>query len=445
MRENDLLRLRSLKVEEIQEDDHSYHITARSSGQLKACPLCDSSNIKKNGTRPQLFNDCPIHGKQVLLNVIRSRYLCKECNKTAHEVISDLSTTRRMTNRLVDYVEKQSLPRTFADVADETGLNEKTVRNIFNDLIPRLEKQHKPETPRWLGIDEIYVIRKPRGVVTNVEQRTVVDVLTNRKKELVEDYLENIRNPRRIRYVAMDMWRPYYNAVQNKLPQAKVVIDKFHVVRMANNALEEARKALRSQLSEKERRLLKRDKYILRKRLHDLTNKEYFDFSCWVNNFPELGEAHALKEGFFSIWDHSDRSAAEQAYDQWQANIPRGLNKHFLPIQRAVGNWHTEIFNYFDHPITNAYTESLNNLIRSMCRMGRGYSFEALRAKILFTAGVQKTKRKVSARARHREDDFMSKSYSFETAEIPTKRKIQTIRYGTDIELLIRAIEGNQF
>ncbi|MBT4788682.1 MAG: hypothetical protein HON68_06045 [Gammaproteobacteria bacterium] len=41
---------------------------------------------------------------------------------------------------------------------------------------------------------------------------------------------------------------------------------------------------------------------------------------------------------------------------------------------RATGNWHKEIFNYFDHPITNAYTVSLNNLIRVMNKIGRGYS-----------------------------------------------------------------------
>lgn len=53
-------------------------------------------------------------------------------------------------------------------------------------------------------------------------------------------------------------------------------------------------------------------------------------------------------------------------------------------------NWHDEIFAYFDQPVTNAYTESANNLIRVMQRLGRGYSFEVLRAKTLYTAGVQK-------------------------------------------------------
>jgi transposase len=59
----------------------------------------------------------------------------------------------------------------------------------------------------------------------------------------------------------------------------------------------------------------------------------------------------------------------------------------FQPIIVALDNWRPEIMAYFDHPITNAYTESLNNLIRVMNRLGRGYSFEAVRAKILFAEG----------------------------------------------------------
>lgn len=62
----------------------------------------------------------------------------------------------------------------------------------------------------------------------------------------------------------------------------------------------------------------------------------------------------------------------------------------FANLVRAWDNWAPWILGYFDHPITNAYTESLNNLIRIMNRLGRGYSFEALRAKILFSEGAHK-------------------------------------------------------
>ncbi|WP_237172684.1 hypothetical protein [Paenibacillus lutimineralis] len=60
-------------------------------------------------------------------------------------------------------------------------MNEKTVRNIFRDYINRLEKTVSFEIPNWLGIDEIHII-KPRCVITNIEERTLVDFLPNRNK-----------------------------------------------------------------------------------------------------------------------------------------------------------------------------------------------------------------------------------------------------------------------
>jgi transposase len=59
---------------------------------------------------------------------------------------------------------------------------------------------------------------------------------------------------------------------------------------------------------------------------------------------------------------------------------------------RAFTNWQPWILNYFEHPVTHAYSESLNSLIRVMNRLGRGYSFEALRAKILFTESIHRHK-----------------------------------------------------
>jgi hypothetical protein len=71
---------------------------------------------------------------------------------------------------------------------------------------------------------------------------------------------------------------------------------------------------------------------------------------------------------------------------------------YFEDLIKAMNNWEEEIFNYFISPITNAYTESLNRLIKTMNHVGRGYSFEALRAKILFTQGYRKEKKEKLAR-----------------------------------------------
>lgn len=62
----------------------------------------------------------------------------------------------------------------------------------------------------------------------------------------------------------------------------------------------------------------------------------------------------------------------------------------YSDLVRAWSNWEPYICNYFEYSVTNAYTVSLNNLIRVMNRLGRGYSFEALQAKILFAEGTHK-------------------------------------------------------
>ncbi len=101
----------------------------------------------------------------------------------------------------------------------------------------------------------------------------------------------------------------------------------------------------------------------------------------------------------------------------------------------------TEIMAYFDHPVTNAYTESLNNLIRVMNRLGRGYSFEALRAKILFTEGVCKVKKPKFTRPTY--DDSVSQYSCFTAISriTSTPREEREVNYGADISTLVRMIE----
>jgi len=246
------------------------------------------------------------------------------------------------------------------------------------------------DTPRWLGIDEVHLTGQYRAVITNLEEQTVVELLPGRNLTSVRRYLSGLENKPKVELVAMDMWRPYRDAVQEQLPQARIIIDRWHVQRMANGALEMVRKALRSSLPDKERRMLKDDRYILLKRQSELNPEQLLKLSGWLQNYPVLNHAHALKEGFAPCGILENRLAALTAYAEWQAHIVPDAAWAFTPLVATVDRWRNEIFAYFDHPVTNAYTESLNNLIKLMHRIGRGYSFEALRAKILYTEGTHK-------------------------------------------------------
>lgn len=387
-----ILNLPDYKVVRVEETDHDYHITAEVSNPPSVCPSCRSDALRGHGRNEQVIRDMPTHGKRVGIYVDTRRWRCLSCGKTFMEALPAVNAKREMTDRLTKWIGQQSLKRTFASIAEEVGIDEKTVRNIFRDYINDLEAQFRFETPKWMGIDEIHLIR-PRCVISNIRNNTIVNMLPNRDKKTVTNYLYNLDGKSEVQYVAMDMWTPYRDAVQAVIPDARIVIDKFHVVRMANDALEKVRKSLREQLTPKQRRGLMHDRFVLLKRERDLNDQEALLLDGWTKNYPELGAAYRLKEGFYAVYEGSGSpEAALAAYGAWNKAVVPEVRDAFGDLIRAFTNWQPWILNYFEHPVTNAYTESLNSLIRVMNRLGRGYSFEALRAKILFTEGAHKHK-----------------------------------------------------
>lgn len=389
-----ILNLLPYRVLRVEETDHDYHVTAEPVEVVSACPHCQSDRLTSWGTREQVFKDLPMHGKRVGIYIATKRLRCQACGKTFSQTLPVLAENRMMTDRLVKWIGQQALKRTFTSLADETGVVEGTIRNIFRDHVNVLEQTVQFETPKWMGIDEIHIINKPRCVISNIENNTIVNMLPNRDKKTVVNYLYNLQGKEDIQYVAMDMWRPYRDAVQTVIPEARIVIDKFHVVRMANHAMEKARKGLRAELTQRQKRGLMHDRFVMLKRERDLNDEERLNLDGWMKNYPTLGEAYKVKEDFYGVYESGTPEEASLRYEAWYRSISSEIRPYFSDLIRAFTNWQPFILNYFEHPVTNAYTESLNNLIRVMNRLGRGYSFEALRAKILFTEGLHSNKHK---------------------------------------------------
>jgi len=406
-----ILNIEELNILKVDETDIDYHITAEMASPPSYCPQCGCvANLQGYGGKEQLFLDTPSHGKRVGVKLHRKRYRCKECSRTFLEPLKFMDESRAMTTRLIEYIEKQSLKRTFTSLSDEIGLDEKTIRNVFKDYARELEKHTHFTTPKWLGIDEAHLLHNYRCVISNVRERTIVEILKNRNKPTVIDYLKQLPNKEYVEIVCMDMWPTYRDSAKLALPHAKIVIDKFHVVKGANIALEKIRKEIRRTLTDTQRKTLMHDRYTLLKRKAKLKPFQLLKLESWTLNFPQLGLAHRLKEEFFDIFDTSvDRYEAMNRYQEWKGQTPSSMKPYFADLNTSMKNWEKEIFNYFDLPdkrATNAYTETLNGLIKIMNRNGRGYSFDVLRTKVLFTEGVHKVK-KLNYRRRHIDQGFL--------------------------------------
>jgi transposase len=156
-------------------------------------------------------------------------------------------------------------------VAAETGLDERSVRNWFTASVAELERMTPRPTPQIMGLDEIYLLGQPRAVFTDLETHRIVEMLPERKKEYIGRHFAALAGKETISVVVIDMHRPYLDLIQEYLPQAYPVIDKFHVLRQLGEVVERVRKEVRASLSDRARRTLMHDRFLLHKRHKDLT------------------------------------------------------------------------------------------------------------------------------------------------------------------------------
>jgi transposase len=434
-----LLNLPDWNVERVDDSARDYRVHATYSPEPKACPYCGrgllfGGSLYRHGTREQLLMDLPSHGKRVGILLTRRRYRCRDCEKTFLQPLPDVDERSQMTRRLVRYIEEQSVRKTFTAVADEVGVSEKTVRNLFRAYVERLDQTTVFETPEWMGMDEIHLLKKPRAVFTNIKERTIIAVLEKRTKKVVLAHLKGMPDREQVEVVTMDMWNPYYDAVREAMPDAAIIIDRFHVVRMASAAIEKVRKSLRAGLETKTRRKLMHDRFILLRRNKDLKPEQKETLGQWSEMFPLLAEAYKLKEDFYDLWAIPSKADAIAAYEKWERSI-RGteLLTAFQPVLTAVYNWREPIFAYWDHRATNALTEALNGITKLMQRQGRGYSFEAIRAKMLYSPTIQKQPQHKPARY----------GAGFPGRAVPSAAEPPQ-PLGTDIDALLRVLEQEQ-
>lgn len=185
-----MINLPNFKILDMKESEHDYRFLVESTALYPShCSKCGTvANLHKHGRKQQLFFDLPMHAKRVGIYVKRQRYKCRECNETFFENLPDMDANRSVTNRLKDWIQEASLGKTFTSVADDIGVDEKTVRNIFNDYVAELEIQTDFRTPKWLGIDEVHLLKNYRCVITDVENKSVINILRKHNKDTVINY-----------------------------------------------------------------------------------------------------------------------------------------------------------------------------------------------------------------------------------------------------------------
>ena len=357
-------------------------ISARYDIHSEYCPKCGVvGRLYRHGAKDIRYTDAPAYCKQTLIVASVARYRCRDCGATSMQPLPDIDDKRQMTRRCVELIESKAAASTHMAVSREVGVDEKTIRSINLLSYERRLAEREIEAPEVLGIDELTLAGRKRTIFVDVYGRRALDVLDTMNSTNVNRWLSMLPKITRTRVITVDMWGPYMTSVRQYMPNAAIVVDKFHVFLHLHGALDKVRNRNR-----RERGIKKnphRARRLLQASRHKLKPKAKAKLEELLAANPLLRSAWDCKEQFRDIYESKTRQEAEKRFDEWKRTIPKNVALEFAPKAAMIEDFRNEIFAYFDHRLTNAFTESMNGIIKMINRAGRGYSFDVIRARIL--------------------------------------------------------------
>ena len=268
---------------------------------------------------------------------------------------------------------------TLLDVAEFTALNWDTVKDIVKRRLRRDYGRIDLKGVRYLSIDEIYV-GKRRGyytLVMDIESGRILWVSQGRGKAGLRGFWPRLRRSRvRIRAVAMDMSGAYWAAVVEALVGVAVVFDKFHIIQLMNQRLNELRLELVREAEGSMKMVIKGTRYLLLTRAANLEEEQLPKLERALKLNEPLSQAWYLKEELSLLWEQSSYAEMNHFLTQWceQANAT-GV-KQLQKMAKTLQVHRRGILNWWQYRINNGRMEGTNNKIKTVNRQAYGYRDE---------------------------------------------------------------------
>ena len=268
---------------------------------------------------------------------------------------------------------------TLLDVAEFTALNWDTVKDIVKRRLRRDYGRINLKGVRYVSIDEIYV-GKRRGyytLVMDIESGRILWVSQGRGKASLRGFWPRLRRSRvRIRAVAMDMSGAYWAAVVEALVGVAVVFDKFHIIQLMNQRLDDLRRELVREAEGSMKLVIKGTRYLLLTRAANLKEEQLPKLERALKLNVPLSQAWYLKEELSLLWEQSSAARMDHFLTQWcEQAIATGV-RQLQKMAKTLQIHRRGILNWWQYPINNGRMEGTNNKIKTVNRQAYGYRDE---------------------------------------------------------------------
>ena len=332
----------------------------KSTSKSSWCPSCGLECFKIHDRRTVSILDAPLLDKTKVLKIIKKRFRCCGCKKVHTETISGVQKNARISERMQRHI--LFTCNNFANlkgVQRHTKVGSKTLyKRHYNQLELEWRKRKNDPWPKTIGIDEHSFCRNKKyghkefaTIVVDYNNRRVRELIPGRVSGQVQAALKYIPGRNNVKNVVMDLSTTYRSFAQDFFPNANIIADKFHVLRLLNTSLNKYRKQITGH---------KKGMRIRKLLLMNSRNMDYFikrEFEQWLLEHPKLREIYYAKETLHKIYRCKGRKIARKVLIKLLDQLALSKLPELKTLRKTLMSWQDEILNYFENRITNARTE----------------------------------------------------------------------------------------
>lgn len=341
---------------------------------FEICPKCATPSTTRRGKAYSIVRDAPVREKPLWLRIQKHRYYCKSCRKPFTEPVDCVWPRRRTTHHFRKAVASDCQNYVNLNlVRSHHHCSAGFIYKIHYDLLEvKLRERGQIRWPEVLGIDEHFFTRRNgyaefATVFCDLKKRRLFEMCKGKDAKSIFEALEHYPGREEVKVVVIDLSNGYLSIVRKLFPNARIIADKFHALRIITPALMKLRKQINGNKNDlKQRRLLLKNR-------EDLKYKDKKEMDAFLEKHPKLEELYWYKERLRVFYKCRNKRQAKVNLEKFISDLEASTQEAAQKLSRTLKKWKTQLIAYFQNKWTNGFTEATNGNAKALQKRARGF------------------------------------------------------------------------
>ena len=330
------------------------------------------------------------------------RIYCRDCGSYLMEKLPFISNPK---SRITKVLERQIIDlrahMCIQSLANYFGVNWHTVKSVEKTHLRKKYKKVSLANITAIGIDEVYMGKKLGGkgyltIVRDLSTGATLFVGKGKSSNSLKPFLKKLKLSKSvIEFIAVDLAPSFTSWIKDNLPDATIVYDHFHVIKLMNDRLNKVRRRITRELDHEDKGDIKGLRWKFNRNNEDLEPTAQSEINECCSIFTELGTTYALKEALRRIYKIKDLTFVDNALTYWCQKAQCSKVPELISMAKTIQKHYSGILAFWKTKITSAVMEGFNNKIGWLTRQAYGYRDEEYLILKIFDLPNLKTERQL--------------------------------------------------